>query len=60
MKGMEYPYCPREIDDGFVQSHVAKRLGSIKSPKKGKRDRAELSRMGRLGGRPRKPKEPSE
>ena len=33
------PYCGHDINDGCVRKHVAKQLGSIKSPRKGKRDR---------------------
>jgi hypothetical protein len=59
MSDVRCPYCNREIDDAYVQSHVARRLGRIKSPKKGKRDPEELSRMGKLGGWPKgKPRGP--
>jgi len=65
MKAVICPYCGKSIDDSYVRSHVAKQIGSVKSPRKGKRNKAELSRMGKLGGwpkgkprGPRKPKEP--
>ena len=64
LDAMECPHCHQEIDDQLVQSYVAKKLGGIKSPRKGERDKKRMSEIGKLGGwpkgRPRGPRKAGE
>jgi hypothetical protein len=48
IEGVKCPYCHREIDDSYVRSHVAKQLGSKKTPAK-KKDPKRMAELGRLG-----------